>query len=112
MSADVPDVEACVFVGDGFDVEADGGDGVDVGGGAGGELEGVEDGCVLILVYVRLKLDFGASYWSFLLRRDPASAGAFLCCRRFWRGSGRWRRPLWTVLRVASAWSGRGCLVG
>lgn len=72
MSADVPDVEACVFVGDGFDVEADRGDRMDVGGGAGGEFEGVEDGCVLILVYARLRLDFGVSYWSFLLHRDPA----------------------------------------
>jgi len=38
LPAHVPDVEAGVFVGDGFDVEADGGDGVDVGGGAGGEF--------------------------------------------------------------------------
>ena len=31
LAADVPDVEFDVLVGDGFDVEADGGDGGDVG---------------------------------------------------------------------------------
>lgn len=44
LSADIPDVEARVLVGDGLDVESDGGDGVDFAGGAGGELEGVENG--------------------------------------------------------------------
>lgn len=41
LAADVPDVELCVLVGDGLDVEADGGDGGDVLV----ELELVEDRC-------------------------------------------------------------------
>lgn len=45
LSADVPDIEARVLVRNGLDVESDGGDGVDFAGGAGRELESVEDGC-------------------------------------------------------------------
>jgi hypothetical protein len=41
LAADVPDVEFCVLVRDGLDVEADGRDGGDVLV----ELELVEDGC-------------------------------------------------------------------
>ena len=41
MSTDVPDIEFGVLVGDGFDVEADGGD----GGYVLLELEVVQDGC-------------------------------------------------------------------
>lgn len=41
LPADVPDVEFGVLVGDGLDVEADGGDGGDVAF----ELEFVKDGC-------------------------------------------------------------------
>lgn len=45
LSADVPDIEARVLVRNGLDVESDGGNGVDFAGGAGRELEGVQDGC-------------------------------------------------------------------
>ena len=44
LSADIPDVETCVLVRDGLDVEADSGNGVDFARGAGRELEGVKDG--------------------------------------------------------------------
>lgn len=43
LSADIPDVETCVLVRDGLDVEADGRNGVDFACGAGRELEGVKD---------------------------------------------------------------------
>ena len=43
------------------------------------------------------------TYWSFRRRRDQASAGAFLCCRRSWPLSGRWRRPLRFVFAVRDA---------
>jgi hypothetical protein len=47
LAADIPDVELCVFVRDGLDVEADGGDGGDVLI----ELEFVEDRwCTSVLV--------------------------------------------------------------
>ena len=44
LSTDIPDIEACVLVGDGLDVEADSRNGVDFACGARGELEGVENG--------------------------------------------------------------------
>lgn len=53
LSADIPDVEAGVLVGNGLDVESDGRDGVDFAGGAGRELEGVEDGFEEVLAAVR-----------------------------------------------------------
>ena len=43
LSADIPNVETGVLVRDGLDVEADGGNGVDFAGGAGRQLEGVQD---------------------------------------------------------------------
>lgn len=43
LSADIPNVETCVLVRDGLDVEADSGNGVDFACGAGRELEGVKD---------------------------------------------------------------------
>lgn len=43
LSADIPNVETCVLVRNGLDVEADSGNGVDFARGAGRELEGVED---------------------------------------------------------------------
>ena len=43
LSTDIPNIETCVLVRDGLDVEADGGNGVDFARGAGRELEGVED---------------------------------------------------------------------
>jgi len=52
LSADIPDVEARVLVRDGLDVESDGRDGVDFAGGAGRELEGVEDGFDVTVSYV------------------------------------------------------------
>lgn len=72
LSADVPNIEARVLVGNGLDVESDGGDSVDFAGGAGGELEGVEDGCgkgeVLAVVGESSRADIsrriGASAWS------------------------------------------------
>lgn len=48
LPAHVPDVEFHVLVGHGFDVEADGGDGGDVGV----ELEFVEDGCETVVVSI------------------------------------------------------------
>jgi hypothetical protein len=44
LSADVPNIEACVLILHGFDVEANGGNGVDLACSTRGELEGVEDG--------------------------------------------------------------------
>ena len=43
LSTDIPDIETCVLVRDGLDVEADSGNGVDFACGARRELEGVED---------------------------------------------------------------------
>ena len=50
LSADVPNVETCVLVRDGLDVEADSGNGVDFARGARRELEGVEDGFERVLL--------------------------------------------------------------
>jgi hypothetical protein len=44
LSTDIPDIETCVLVRDGLDVEADSRNGVDFACGAGRELEGVENG--------------------------------------------------------------------
>lgn len=43
LSADIPNIETCVLVRDGLDVEADSGNGVDFACGARRELEGVKD---------------------------------------------------------------------
>ena len=43
LSTDIPNIETCVLVRDGLDVEADSGNGVDFARGAGRELEGVKD---------------------------------------------------------------------
>ena len=63
LSADIPDVEARVLVGDGLDVESDGRDGVDFAGGAGRELEGVEDGFGTIVSYLVLSSASLGSHW-------------------------------------------------
>lgn len=44
LSTDIPNIETCVLVRDGLDVEADSRNGVDFACGAGRELEGVKDG--------------------------------------------------------------------
>ena len=43
LSTDIPNVETCVLVRDGLDVESDSGNGVDFACGAGRELESVKD---------------------------------------------------------------------
>ena len=43
LSTDIPNIETCVLVRDGLDVEADGRNGVDFACGARRELEGVEN---------------------------------------------------------------------
>lgn len=123
LSTDIPDVEARVLVRDGLDVESDSRDGVDFAGGARRELEGVEDGFdEIVSLCFRFprpsSLDCSEwreesqasadscpldrppimmldeeTYWSCRQHRDQASAGAFLCCRRSWPLSERWRRP-------------------
>jgi hypothetical protein len=86
LSADIPDVELCVFVRDRLYVEANGGDGGDVLL----ELEIVEDSCgefnCQCLRKIR-RMGWSRAYWSFLLRRDLASAGAFPLIRRSCRES-------------------------
>lgn len=44
LSTNIPNIETCVLVRDGLDVESDSGNGVDFACGAGRELEGVKDG--------------------------------------------------------------------
>lgn len=56
LSADIPNIETCVLVRDGLDVEANGRNGVDFAGGARGELESVEDGFDKLLAVVRRSL--------------------------------------------------------
>ena len=75
LAADIPDVEFGVLVGDGLDVEADGGDGGDVLV----ELELVED-CWRVLAIVVGKR--GMAYWSCRRRPNPASTGASPWIRR------------------------------
>ena len=43
LSTNIPNIETCVLVRDGLDVEADGRNGVDFACGARRELEGVEN---------------------------------------------------------------------
>ena len=50
LSADITNVETCVLVRDGLDVEADSGNSVDFARGARRELEGVKDGFKRILL--------------------------------------------------------------
>jgi hypothetical protein len=127
LSTNIPNIETCVLVRDGLNVEADGGNGVDFACGAGRELEGVEDSFKKVLSAVdsnRFALRFHRetsatrdmrlavrtcplfglqrgreqTYWSFRRHQDQASTGAFPCCRRSWPGSGRVRRPWLRVL--------------
>lgn len=124
LSTDIPNIETCVLVRDGLDVEADGGNGVDFACGARRELEGVEDSFKRILSAVGsstfcasshqeqlqheacasrcnmppIQLAEKQTYWSFRRHRDQASTGAFPCCRRSWPGSERVRRPWCIVL--------------
>jgi hypothetical protein len=97
LASDIPDVELGVLVCDGLDVEANGGDGCDVLI----ELELVENGCARVssgLAGEYLEL----SYWSFQLRRDPASIDASPWTRRFCPSFSRWRHPwsLWRSLLI------------
>jgi hypothetical protein len=53
LSTNIPNVETCVLVRDGLDVEADGGNGVDFACGAGRELESVKDGFEKVMLASR-----------------------------------------------------------
>ena len=96
LTADVPDVEFGVLVCDGLDVETDRGDCRHVLV----QLEFVEDGCLgtsgqHIVALGRKRM--ADTHWSCQQRRDQASTGAFLCCRRSWPSSLILSRPWWWI---------------
>lgn len=90
LTAHIPDIELCVLVCDGFDVEANGGNCRYVLV----KLEFVEDSWVHVLV-LSLYSVFWAAYWSFLLHRDPTSTGASPWIRRSCPSFLRLRHPCW-----------------
>lgn len=67
LSTDIPNVEACVLVRDGLDVESDGRDGVDFACGARRQLEGVEDGFGLNVSFDSCSRDLITLLWDMRL---------------------------------------------